>query len=79
MMRAEEQKIKAIKDYKLVCYLMMFMLVFVIGLMLYSEVTDGNFLHQNDFEVVYVGLVLFYFPFFLRCNHFSFEYPEDCD
>lgn len=78
MMRAEQQ-IKAIKDYKLVCYLMMFILVLIIGMMVHSETTGGNFLHQNDFEVMYVGLMLLYLPFFLRCNHFSFEYPEDCD
>ena len=59
MMRAEQQKIKAIKDYKLACYAMMFILA--------------------CFEAVYIGLVLLYFPFSLRCSHFSFEYPEDCD
>ena len=79
MMRAEQQKIKAIKDYKLACYAMMFILAFFVSLMLYSEATGGNFLHQNSFEAVYIGLVLLYFPFSLRCSHFSFEYPEDCD
>jgi len=79
MMRAEQQKIKAIKDYKLVCYLMMFALAFIVGLMLYSEVTGGNFLHSRSLEPLVIGVQILWLYFFLRRCTKLLTYPEDED
>ena len=79
MMRAEQQKIKAIKDYKLVCYLMMFVLAFFVGLMLYGEVTGGNFLRSHPLEPLVVGVDILWLYFFLRRYTKLLTYPEDED
>ena len=77
MMRAEQQKIKAIKDYKLACYSMMFILAFFMGLMLYSEVTGGNFLRSRPHEPLFVGVLILWYYYFLRRSTKLLVYPED--
>ena len=79
MMRAEQQKIKAIKDYKLACYAMMFILAFFVSLMLYSEVTGGNFLHSRPLEPLIIGIDILWLYFFLRRCTKLLTYPEDED
>ena len=79
MMRAEQQKIKAIKDYKLGCYLTMFLLAFFVGLMLYSEVTGGNFLRSRPYESLVVGVIIIWYYYFLRRATKLLVYPEEKD
>ena len=79
MMRAEQQKMKAIKDYKLASYLMMFVLAFPVGTMLYSEVTGGNFLHSRSLEPLVIGVQILWLYFFLRRCTKLLTYPEDED
>jgi len=66
MMEAEQQKTKAIKVYKLTYHLMMFALAFFIGLMLYGEITGSNFLHSHPYELLFIGLIIIRYCYFLK-------------
>ena len=79
MMRAEQQKRKAIKDYRLACFLMMIMIAFIVGTMLYDETINDKVLPQDVKRTLSLGFPLLYFPLYLKLIGHPLKYPEDCD
>ena len=79
MMRAEQQKIKAIKDYRFACFLMMIMIAFIVGTILYDATINNKILLQDVKETLFLGFSLLYFPLYLKLIGYPLRYPEDCD